>query len=309
MDDHELDRLFFEAFVESERVVEDPLANARARAQTASLDCSLQSSEHVYKRLTAASQNSQAVLRVSLGLSGPIEWTTLPVPWVDPAQMENRLGQECLWIPTVLGSYSSETGFGSHAIRAVSARAHLFEHDIQNLLRKQDPAIPLVVQASFSGIVPRDESFIDEMTEMLEARMQFRGRFAVTTEGRNMTVRLPLTDSHGTVCKDVPYDFYEELFDCLEATGKGKNGGLRFSKNIVVVSPRPHKERGLQSGAVQVNRCTLGVPRSLPSSSDVASFFDLSTQQVEAVVRGFFCPPEPLRVPPHTPLDRVMTAK
>lgn len=298
MNDLEIDQILFEASAEAERVPEDLMANAQARAEASGLPCSFESPEMVTSALGRASHSAKAVLRAALGLSGPIEWPSLIEPWMDAEGMENRLGQQGLWIPTEIGSYSHETVTGFHAARGVSARAHLFESDLEKLLGSQDPAAPLVLRASFYGEKPRDERLVGDLRGEIEECMELHGPYRVESQGRRVTLSIPLKDARLNVNRDIPYDFYGFLFEHLQETMKEELGGLRFSLSTALVSPRLDKEKGLERGPVQINRCTLLAPRVLPTSADVASFFDISTKQVEATVRRFFCPPPPLYVPP-----------
>lgn len=297
MNDIEIDRILFEGSEETERVPEDLMANAQARAEASGLPC-FESPERVLSALERASSSAKAVLRAALGLSGPIEWPSLVGPWMDPAGMENRLAQHSPWIPTAIGSYSHEIVSGFYAARGVPSRTHIFEAELEKLLRCQDPAAPLVIQASFDGVKPREERSVSDLRGEIKECMESQGFYRVESEGRRVTLSIPLTDAHLNVNRDFPYDFYGALFECLQETMKEELGGLRFSLNTAFVSPRLNKERGLEKGPVQVNRCTLLAPRELPPSADVASFFHLSTKQVDAAIRGFFCPPPPLHVPP-----------
>ena len=133
------------------------------------------------------------------------------------------------------------------------------------------------------------------------------GPYKVDLAKKKITLSLPLVDAPSSTLSAPPYDFYEILFRALVETEMGVKGALRFSMVNTVLSPRLNKERGLGRCRINIHRCTLLSPRELPTDAQVASFFSISSQQVEAVLRSFYAPPEPRVVPPHVRRSAALT--
>jgi hypothetical protein len=268
------------------------------RAQACAVACGAESSFDgpalILEELAKCSKNTQALLRAAMGLGGPIEWLTLPHSWLEPNRLQSSLDMS-LGVFAKKGTYAHRMIPGSSRQKNTSPRANLLESEFERCLR-QDPALPLTYRATFhlTRKFNFKEALLEELAAKVPERFEWRGAYELQSQDDRAVLLLPVQDDYLEVSRTVPFDFFEALFRDLEETGRGVNGGYKFSGYVDLLSPAEDQKGGKRSqfDQLQLNSCTLETTGKLPSVWAVSQFFGISAAQVQATVCHFFASPQ-----------------
>jgi hypothetical protein len=270
--------------------------------------------------------NTRAILRMCLGIGGPIEWVTCDAPWAHPDQMPNHLAQQCLWTSSDPDSYGCESMDCQILEQSTSCSASSLEYNFDLLLeRLEDPSLPVVLQVSFRGKTPRETRVVLDMHRALVKQMiHFSAPFYAKQDGRDFHLWVPLRDyfyfyeeeyperiltrdeealsqffpgQRTEIPKETPMDRLADLIAYLERVGNGgEEGSSRFSCVGRLMAPQAIVTRGRGRGRerkdsfTQIHRhqCVLSPQKVRPTFFQVASFFEVTETQVREALGRFF---------------------
>lgn len=261
--------------------------------------CRFESEGEIMAALGKLPNNSKAILKIALGMGGEIAWVTGIEPWNEKEQMKRRLGHNVMAIPADIDSYRSTTVSARQFRR--NTTPDWLEYEIGELTNQTpDLASPLVLHISIRGITFRDESFIREMRDLLIHQLTkvmpliegVTAPFEVElVNGRDLNFSVPIRDYPQPQKDDDEEDadhYLSGIVTFLESRAKGDRGSRRFTTSAYLTAPEPDVfNRRAESALLYRHHCDLFSQQNPPNIQEIASFFEITSDQVTNVIRGF----------------------